>query len=400
MSARWPLERGRAAPAVTLVTSSLSPSGGGIYEVVRHAASRLGDEGIGATVMGLRDGAFQRADFGSAQVSDYRVAGSRKVGFAPRLLRDLIQSDVDLVHLHGLWMYPSLAVRLWHARTGRALVVSPHGMLDPWALERGAWKKQVSGRLFEFANLRRATVLHAVSRQEFDSIRAFGLRNPVAIIPNGVELAPARDTRGGPAQASDPRRVLLFLGRLHPKKGLLELIKAWSLALARAPHLRATWRIVIAGWPDAAGYRDALSNAIRDAGLGSDVALVGGVTGDRKADTYRGACAFVLPSRSEGMPLSVLEAWSYGLPVFMTEACNIPAGFQEGAASKLELDPDEMANVFVSTLGDQRRLAKMGDAGRALAAREFGLDVMARRLAALYRWGIDGGEPPEFVERG
>lgn len=134
---------------------------------------------------------------------------------------------LSLLHIHGLWMYPSVACMQW-SRGKRPYLVSPHGMLDGWALRNSAWKKILAARLYENRHLRGAACLNALNESEAASIRAYGLRNPVCIVPNGVDLPDQRPTLGG------GEKVCLFLGRLHPKKGLPALLSAWAKIRVRA----------------------------------------------------------------------------------------------------------------------------------------------------------------------
>ena len=130
--------------------------------------------------------------------------GPRAFGYAPELSRALDAARLDLVHTHGLWMYPSVAAAWrWATRWKRPLVVSPHGMLEPWAVRNSAWKKRIAGWLFENRHLRRAACLHALNDAEYEAIRAYGLTNPVAVIPNGVDLP---EPGGSPRAARVGRR--------------------------------------------------------------------------------------------------------------------------------------------------------------------------------------------------
>ncbi len=145
---------------------------------------------------------------------------------------------------------------------------------------------------------------------EARAIRSYGLRNPVCVIPSGVDL-PADDPPGPPAWAPEAggHRVLLFLGRLHPKKGLLNLVRAWAKVQADRPAGAADWVLVIAGW-DQGGHEARLRRLIDELGAAGTIRLVGPQFGDQKAASLAFADAFVLPSLSEGLPVAMLEAWS------------------------------------------------------------------------------------------
>ncbi len=300
---------------------------------------------------------------------------AREVLVTPRATGRLIRdARVDLLHCHGLWMYPSLAaLKLTSGRLPS--VISPHGMLDPWALRNSRWKKRLAGAFFENAHLRRAGVLHALCSAELEAIRTAGFKNPICTVPNGVVL-PAR--RIGPLadkailRASAGQRVLLFLGRMHPKKGLGALLEAWALVRTRIRSVSEDWLLAIAGEEWQEGYQRQLADEAGALGITNSVAFLGPLYGREKSAALSAADAFVLASVSEGMPMAVLEAWAHELPVIMTPHCNLPEGFQSGAALRIESDASSVAEgleILLAMSDAQRR--DIGLKGRALVEQRF-----------------------------
>ena len=106
----------------------------------------------------------------------------------------MLNADLDVLSVHGLWKYCSVGSQRWHRRTGRPYVVHPHGMLEPWALRNAMWKKRVAALLYENQHLHGAACLRALSEAEAESIRSYGLRNPICVIPNGVDLPDLRES--------------------------------------------------------------------------------------------------------------------------------------------------------------------------------------------------------------
>ena len=301
-------------------------------------------------------------------------------GFAPDLLgqalsRVLLEAKPDLVHVHGLWGVAARATAAWMQRTGGPVVVSPHGMLEPWALRRSWWKKKLSRSLWEGRLLRQARFIHALNPAEAEAIAAGGWRAPIVTIANGVTLPSL------PAPLRSPgKRSLLFMGRLHPKKGLAPLIEAWA---ATPATVREGWILRIAGW-DEIGMLASLESLAKRLLIEDDVEFIGPVFGADKQTALQSASAFILPSFSEGMPLAVLEAWSYGVPVFMTAACNLPKGFEVGAAFEVGVSPDTIIPVLTSVLTDTPVLEAAGRKGRALVERDHVWSVIARDMRAAY----------------
>ena len=191
-------------------------------------------------------------------------------------------------------------------------------------------------------------------RKSSSDIRAYGLRNPVAVISNGINLPVDEEDRekveGRTSGVGPSSKVLLFLARVHPKKGLAELIEGWRISPAR----RNGWMLEIASWDD--GKHEAQLRAhCERLGLGSSVSWVGPQYGMDLAAAYKRASAFILPSFSEGLPMAVLAAWAYGKPVLMTPHCNLPEGFAAQAALKIDPDPDSIAEGITRIHGNAGR---------------------------------------------
>jgi len=384
---------------LAVVTASLSREAGGMFEAVQAPANLLQQRGHNVSVYGIDDPALSavRASWQVGTLRSFPVKGPARFAFAPEMGTTLTSEPHDVLHLHGLWNYPSYAASRWnHKRSGK-LVISPHGMLDPWALGNGALKKRVAGWLYENANLRSAAAIRALCVAEAEAIDALGLNVPIAIIPNGVTLPDIAETpaAGKPATRGNSRRTLLFLGRIHPKKGIAELIEAWAIAVRQSPALRDDWQLQIAGWDDG-DHLQPLVTLAGEHGL-TNIDFSGPLYGEAKEAALAGCHAFILPSRSEGMPMSVLEAWAYNKPVLMTDACNIPEGFAAGAAFRIEDDPAVLAASLVELLDRPPALAEAGRSGRALVEKSFTWDRITDQHAALFAWLAGRGDRPDFM---
>jgi len=390
--ARW--ESVRAG----LLTAHLSRAGGGVFTSARRFATMLeAQPGIEVDVFGpARPG----TDFSEWRPLAPRTAtpvGPQFFSYAPGLARRLRSADLDLVHLHGLWMHTSAACLAFTRRTGKPHMISPHGMLDSWALENSGWKKRLAAALFEKENLTSAACLHALNAAEEKSIRDYGYAGPVCVIPNGVDIPPP-DQPAPPlpwwARAEPGARTLLYLGRLHPKKGLPNLLAAWR---GMDPAVRADWRLVIAGW-DERGHHQALrrlANALR---IESTVTFAGPLFGEDKTAAFHHCHGFILPSLSEGLPMVLLEAWAWGKPLLMTPQCNLPEGFDAGAALRIEPEEESIAAGLATFMSmEDAARERIGAKGRALAEQRFSWPVIAAEMAAVYRWLAGRGPKPGQV---
>lgn len=375
---------------VGMLVGAVGNGGGGVPASLRAlcaALHRPPDVSVQVFAADRSAVAFDLEAWKPAQLRLFDVVGPRSFGFGPRLGPALVAADLDVLHVHGLWMYGSVAASRWASRTGRPYVVSPHGMLDPWALANSRWKKAAALFAYEARHLRGAAWLHALCASEREAIRAFGLRNLVCTVANGAH-APAVESyapRRAAARASG-RRTLLYLGRLTPKKGLAILLAAWAAA-KHAPEAWA-WDLVVAGSGTPA-YEAGLVDLVSALGIGASVRLVGHLDGEAKAAAFARADAFVLPSVSEGQPLAVLEAWGYGLPALITSQCNLPEGFAAGAAMPINCSVDDLAAGLraLFELSDEARDA-MGARGRALVETTFCWGRSARDLERIYRQAI------------
>ena len=391
------------------VLSTCSRKAGGLFYSVRWLSKALATQGCYATLFSASD-EYTQEDLGvwdPLPVELYPAFGPMQTSF--KLRRMLAGSAADLIHVHGIWQDSQWAAMQHQKKGGVPVVVSPRGMLDPWAVENSAWKKKLVEKLFARRALEQATCIHALCQSELESIRAYGLKNPVALIPNGVEL-PNIDASNLKPQASNRKKQLLFLGRIHPKKGLRELISGWAKAKSLTPNAFSDWQLLIAGWDDGnhlAGLKQlasqlglSWSDEASPSDLGpptSDLCFLGSKFGDEKETLLRNMDAFILPSFSEGLPMSVLEAWSYGLPVLMTDFCNIPEGFSAEAALRIEPNSASIAQGLVQLEAiSASDLSSMGDNGRKLVERQFTWGTIAQDMKAVYEWCL-GGEKPTCI---
>lgn len=371
---------------IGLLTASASRLGGGVFEAVVSHCALLREQGAEPVVFALEDAssADDRHRFAGCEVIVVPVVGPRQVGFAPRLVGELVAARLDVLHLHGIWMYPSAAASAWAARTGRPYAISPHGMLDPWITGRGRLKKAAARWGYERRSWARAAAFHALTgREAADIARECGMDKAI-VIPNAAPAASATDTASRPAQFS-------FIGRIHPKKNLAPLIAAWA-ALDRRRTLPEGARLTIAGWGEDA-HVASLRALLADAP--ESIAFVGPVYGDDKAALLARSRFVVLPSLSEGLPMAILEAWAAGAPTLMSAECNLPEGFAGGAAIDCGMNEETLTAALREALAmDETGWRRMHDAARDLAAGPFSPDAIARRWSGFYRSLLSRSDRP------
>jgi glycosyltransferase involved in cell wall biosynthesis len=283
----------------------------------------------------------------------------------------------DVFHAHGLWLMPNVYPE-WVARRARKpLIISPRGMLGGAALQFSSLRKRIVWRGLQGSAVRGAKCLHATSHQEYDDIRKFGLPHPIAIVPNGIDI-PAYNPL---PKAVNERRSVLYLGRLHPKKGIDQLIAAWARVEGRHPE----WHLDIAG-PLNGKYPDQLQRLIAQLEL-KRARLVGPLYGSDKINAYQQCDVFVLPTLNENFGNTVAEALALGVPVITTKGA--PWGGLEARQCGWWIDHG--VSPLAATLDqamslESVHLAKMGKAGHAWMQNEFSWDRVASVMLSVYRW--------------
>lgn len=320
-------------------------------------------------------------------------AGWGGLRHSPQLWAEVERAAPRLLHSHGLWTDVHRCAAAVARRRGVPHVIGPCGMLDAGALHRSAGKKRLALALFQRRALSDAACLLANSEQEVTDIRRFGLGNPVALVPNpvpGPALPVTADDAAGIVTAG--KKTLLYLGRLHPVKGLPRLLAAW----AQLTDLHAGWQLVLAG-PDEGGWRVQFERQAAAAGCAASILWAGPLDERRKWAALAAADLFVMPSDFENFGMAIAEALLAGVPVVTTDGTPWQALVEERAGWQVARDPAALAAALreAMTLPDDERRAR-GARGRHLAAC-FSPARVAAQLRELYGWLSGAGERPGFV---
>jgi glycosyltransferase involved in cell wall biosynthesis len=302
-------------------------------------------------------------------------------------------SDLEarLIHVNGLWMPAGFLTGQMARQQRIPLVISPRGALGPWAWRRHAWKKRPVWWLWERRNLTYAAVLHATSQSEADGLRRLGLTNPIAVIPNGLDLSDRPDGTVASAPA-DGCRTILFFSRIHPSKGLANLVAAWRSVR------RPGWRVMIAG-TDLVGHLAEVQTCAQQAGVATDFVYPGAFFGKEKWNLYGQASLFVLPTFSENFGVVVAEALAAGIPVITTKGAPWKCLEDERCGWWVDLGVEPLATALraAMNLSDTQR-REMGNRGAALARTRFSWERIGLEMARVYDWVLGQGERPDCVQ--
>ncbi len=311
-------------------------------------------------------------------------AGPRRLGRSPAMMtwleKQCRSGACDVLHNHGMWqmnsVYPAHVAR----RHSVPLVWSPRGTFAAWAMRHGSRSKAAVWTLLQRPALLECSCFHATAFSEYEDIRRLGFRQPVCIIPNGIDLRPL------PIRATGALRTLLFLGRLHSVKGLENLLAAWAGVETAFPD----WQLRVvgedAGYYGSTGYGKSLEALAQRLSL-RRVEFVGPKYGQEKFQEYRNADLYVLPSHTENFGITVAEALSMETPVIASHGTpwgelsaqkagwwvsNSPAGIAACLKEALSLPPQS--------------LNEMGKRGRHWVARELDLRQVGESMARVYEW--------------
>lgn len=383
---------------IVFVTGSLEDQSSGPYQSLLETTLAMSSLGHATTVIGTRKWGRPSSNGWAGLAVALPRLGPYSFHFTPGLRKWLRRQspEADLVSLQSVWQYPNWVIQEWCRQKALPYVITTHGNLSPVALSFSAAKKRIAARWFADSLLRSASALHALNEAERRNIRSYGLRQPVIVVPNGVRLPEEQNVdvncRARVRAQLGHRRCLLFVGRLHPIKGLGELLR-----VVAGVRCAREWALVLAG-PEERGYRAELHDLARELGIEGAVLFAGPVYGEEKRAWLEAADLFVLPSKSEGFPLAALEALAHRVPVLLTRACNFPEAAACGAGVETGNGLDELASALralIASAPDTRRA--MGERGRRLVERAYTWESVARKLTAAFTWILGRAERPDFV---
>ncbi len=330
-------------------------------------------------------------DVDGVHVRAFRRLRSGGMGLSLPLSRQLRRNvgRYDIVHIHSLYLFHAWAAAWACWRAGMPYIVRPHGTLDPYIHRRHRWRKAVAETLFQNRVLHRAAAIHYTSAEEMRLAEPFAQAAPGVIVPLGVDMdafakLPSSDALLQRHPELGTRRVELFLGRLHEKKGLDLLVPAFAHALAAGHDLH----LVLAG-PD-----DGMGGKVREwaagAGVADRVTLTGMLQGDDRPAAFAAAELFVLPSYNENFGLAVVEAIAAGVPVVVSNRVNIWREIEaDGAGRVVPRDGARLGQVLVEMVSDRAALARMSEAARKSAAARYNWDRVGAALERVYQDIID-----------
>lgn len=294
--------------------------------------------------------------------------------YAPGMWEGVFNSTFqeDIVHNHGLYIYSSYLTTKLINKKDITSVIHVHGMFEPWILKRSRWKKRIVGILFEDYKLTRANYWRALTNKEADQIKAQNVHGNIIVLPNGININEIAKYKSSEKVREKEKKSLLFLGRLHEKKGLLPFLKTF---LSIPDNVKSKWTFDIVGPND--GIMSQLVNIAKNDPL---IKFHGEKNGLEKYRLLHNADAFILPSYSEGFSMAVLEAMAFSKPVIITDECNFEESYNYGAL-RLSSDTNHWkAECKKILLMSEEELIQRGEGLYNLVKQKYTWEKIAKEL--------------------
>ncbi len=334
-------------------------------------------------------------------VNTYPLLGPSFVGYSPiaeHVVGSQSSNRYDLIHQHSIWMANSRVGNRWRETFKRPTVVAPQGALEQYVLKLSRWKKRLALLGYETRNLLTTTCLQATAWPEVISFRNYGIKNPIAVIPNGIpdswlynngDVAKFRNRYSIPSD----KRLMLFLSRLHPKKGLPMLFEAISCIR----QYFTDWYLVVAG-PDELNHQHELLEISEKLGIMDLLQFTGPLFGKEKQDAFASAEIFVLPTYAEGAPVAVVEALAAGVPVLTTRGAPWEELLTHRCGWWVDVNTAAIKDALLDAIHRPREeLVEMGQRGRTLIQSKYTWKQIAQQSILLYEWLLGRADRPDFV---
>lgn len=365
--------------------SSLDINSGGPSRSVPMLVKGLAELGVDITLMTIRSENMNvhALEGTTAKLKVLEPSFSNK-----EIAQYLKDEQFQLVQIQSIWELSYHKVIVEARKQGIPYIVTPRGMLEPWSLSQKKWKKELAWLLYQRNDVQKSACVFTTAEMEAEHVSELGITTCKSVIPNSIE------TDAYPCKISTDvvKKQVLFLSRIHVKKGIELLFEAWK----RIHHDFADWQLLIVGNGEAE-YIHSLENKVESLGLKDCIKILPPVFGEAKIKVYQESALFCLPSFSENFGMVIAEAMSCGTPVITTTNCPWTILNDTKTGWCIDLSVDNLEHALREAMTSPIDLYEMGHKASKLIYENFDYRSVTRKTLRLYEWLLDGGEKPEFI---
>lgn len=298
----------------------------------------------------------------------------------------VIEVKPEIVHLHGIWSLELHRCAIICRRWNIAYVISPRGMLEPWSLQQKWLKKRIARWLYQDRDLKCAAALHATAESEAEQFKQLGFKNPLIVSPNGVNV-PKNFNHVERVERAE-RRVL-FVSRMHPKKGVLELVEAFKKVVSGEVGGLRSWKVELVYTVNGdfeREYEAKIKARVKELGLQDQFVFTGALNDDEKWNAYARADLFALPTYSENFGIVVAEALWAGVPVITTKGTPWKELEENKCGWWVDLGPGTLSETLKTVMAmSASELIEMGARGHKLIEDKYTWNAVVKNLIDSYR---------------
>lgn len=366
--------------------SSLDLACGGPSRSVPLLAKGLAELGVDITLMTIRS---ENMNIHALEGTTVKLKVLEPSFSRTEIAKYLTKEKFELIQIQSMWDFPYHKVMVEARRLGIPYIVTPRGMLEPWSLSQKKWKKKLAWWLYQRHDVQKSACVFTTAKMEAEHVSELGITTCKAVIPNGIET----DAYPCKTSVDGVKRQVLFLGRIHVKKGIELLLKAWK----RIHSDYLDWQLLVVGNGEAE-YIHSLEMKVESLELKDSIKILPPVFGEAKIKVYQESALFCLPSYSENFGMVIAEAMSCGTPVITTTNCPWEILNKTSTGWCIDLNVGNLEKTLREAMRmDANALYNMGQKASKLIIDNFDYRSVTRKILRLYEWLLNSGEKPELV---
>ncbi|MEX0719989.1 MAG: glycosyltransferase [Balneolaceae bacterium] len=330
----------------------------------------------------------------------------KRFGYAPKMLSKISSLSQQtksntIIHIHSLWKYCAYCGKVVAKKNNLPIVISPRSSLYGESLKRGKFQKKVAKLFFVNQLLNKSSCIHVTSKFEMNEVRKQGIKNPIAIISNGIDTTEFQNLRTK-KQAKhslgipDYNNVVLFLSRVNERKRLEQLIKCFNHSYKNNPD----WCLLIVGPHEQPYFDNQIKPLLKEIPqeIREKIYITGNLSGRRRLDAFAASSLFVLPTKFENFGMAIGEAMAAGLPVLTTDMT--PWLDLQGINAGITISSDlgDLQDAFNSLISkSNEELKVMGLSGQKYIEENYSWNRIAKQMKDVYAWILNKKDQPDFV---